>query len=205
MRQIINRMIAGKLLERYGALEQLLNRNEVLFWEGSDARYYYQVVAGNIKMFNYSDEGREFIQGIFSGGRSFGEPPLFGNFPYPASAMAMEDSIVLRLHKDAFFQLLKDHPETHLTLTQSLAERLYYKAMMASELSGSPPQHRILRLLRYLKNDIYQLPEPFAYQVELTRQQIADLTGVGVETAIKAIKKMEQEGTLKIKSRKIWL
>ena len=74
---------------------------------------------------------------------------------------------------------------------------------MAQEISHEDPRHRILRLLNYLKTDIYKHTKKYSYKVELTRQQIADLTGLRVETAIRAIKKLEKEGYIKIEKRKI--
>jgi CRP-like cAMP-binding protein len=59
-------------------------------------------------------------------------------------------------------------------------------------------------LLDYLKFTIYKIEEPFEYEVELTRQQIADLTGLRVETVIRSIKSLEKKGKLKIVSRKVW-
>jgi hypothetical protein len=46
-------------------------------------------------MNNYNLDGKEFIQGIFREGQSFGEPPLFADVKYPANAEAILDSEVL--------------------------------------------------------------------------------------------------------------
>jgi len=69
---------AGAFLKKY-------KKGEVLFQEGTIARYYHQVHLGEIKMNNFNDEGKEYIQGIFTKDKSFGEPPLFANFKYPAN------------------------------------------------------------------------------------------------------------------------
>ena len=52
--------------------------------------FYYQVVEGSVRMANMNDDGKEFIQGIFKQGESFGEPVLFIDMPYPATAIANE-------------------------------------------------------------------------------------------------------------------
>jgi len=155
-------------------------------------------------MNNFNDDGKEFIQGIFLKGQSFGEPPLFAEVKYPANAEALTDCEILRLNKDRFLELLKEHPEEHLKITAALAKRLYYKAIMASELSSQEPEHRILRILDYLKDHVHNLKEPFSFELDLTRQQIADLTGLRVETVIRATKSLEKKGELKIKSRKLF-
>lgn len=60
-------MILVDLLRQYGATEKHLGKGEHLFMEGEAASYYYEVLEGEVKMNNYSEEGKEFIQGIFSG------------------------------------------------------------------------------------------------------------------------------------------
>lgn len=197
-------MIDESLLISYGAIEIKLDKNEYIFAKGDMAKYYFQVVEGDVKMNNYNNEGKEFIQAIFSKGRSFGEPPLFGDFGYPANAVTINKTILLRLRKEAFLQLLESNPNVALQFMKNLGERLNYKAIMAAEISTQESGHRILTLIDYLKNEIYQINGKHTYKVELTRQQIADLTGLRVETVIRAIKDLEKFDEIIIKERKIW-
>ena len=197
-------MIDENLLLHYGAKKVSYNKGDQLFREGDTALNYYQVSAGEVKMNNYNLDGKEFIQGIFNPGQSFGEPPLFADVKYPANAEALTDCEVMLLHKTGFFELLASNPEVHLKVTQTLANRLYYKAIMASEISSQEPEHRILRILDYLKKNVHKTEGKFSYKVDLTRQQIADLTGLRVETVIRATKALEKKGELKIKNRKVY-
>ena len=157
-------------------------------------------------MNNYNDDGKEYIQGIFDAGKSFGEPPLFGNFAYPANAEVIVDAEIWQLPKKSFLELLEENPSIHNKFTSILAKRLYYKAMMVSEISMQEPEHRILRILKYFKkNNHTPTANNTMYKIELTRQQLADLTGLRVETVIRAIKKLEQKGDVSIKERKVYL
>ncbi|MDR9457134.1 MAG: Crp/Fnr family transcriptional regulator [Salegentibacter sp.] len=197
-------MIPVEVLEDFGAKRVEYPKGEVIFSEGENANNYYQVISGEVKMNNFNYDGKEFVQGMFFSGQSFGEPPLLANVKYPANAEAITDAVLLKLHKLKFLDLLSSHPKIHLGLTKTLASRLYYKAIIASELSTQEPEHRILRLLDYLKKHVHKLQEPFSYKVDLTRQQIADLTGLRVETVIRATKSLEKKGELQIKSRKVF-
>lgn len=196
-------MLDKELLLKYGAKEQELSKGEFLFREGEHARYYYEVLEGEVIINNYTHGGKEFIQGIFSAGRGFGEPSLFDNDIYPVNAIAAKNSRIIKIYKDKFFQLLKENFSAHLAITKALAERMNYKAIISAEMASNPPEERVITLLNYLKHDIYKIEKPFAYQVELTRQQIADLTGLRVETVIKTIKELERQGELKIENRKV--
>ena len=185
-------MISKELLVSYGAKEVLLKKKEILFRMNSYPRYYYQIISGTFKMNNFNEDGKEFVQGIFFKGDSFGEPPLFGNFTYPAFAEAIEDSKIWQLEKSSFFELLKEHPEAHLKLTGVLASRLHYKATMAAEISSENAEHRLLKLMDYFKYHLHKIPKSETYLVELSRQQMADLTGLRVETVIRAVKSLEK-------------
>lgn len=196
-------MINNDILVEFGAHKVSYKKGEVLFDEGDFPKYFYQILSGQIKMNNFNDEGKEFIQGIFSEGNSFGEPPLFINKPYPANAIAITDSEVYIISKEAFFKLLLANPEVSLSISIVLSQRLYYKSIMASEISSQDAEHRIIKLIDYSKESAGISSEQ-NYKVSLTRQQIADLTGLRVETVIRAIKMLEKKGLLKITDRKIF-
>ncbi len=196
-------MIKVDLILSCGGTLRNVVKNELIFKAGHFPSYYYQVVEGKVKMNNYSDDGKEFIQEIFTAGRSFGEPPLFINEPYPANAIAISAGVVVQIKKSLFDEMLYKYPEVSIELNRSLARRLYYKAIMAPELSSQNPEKRLLKLLHYLKEQTGSTTDFFL--VELSRQQLADLTGLRVETVIRTIKHLEKQGYLKIIEGKIYL
>ena len=197
-------MINKNLLIKFGAEEKSFQKNERIFSEQDYARYYFQILEGVVKMNNYNEDGKEFIQGIFYKDQSFGEPPLFSDITYPANAESITDVTILALPKNALFELLKENPEVHLNVTKALANRLYYKAIIATEISSHEPEHRILRFIDYLKNDVYNVPEKFAFKVDYTRQQLADLLGLRVETVIRVVKNLERKNEVQIIKRKVF-
>ena len=196
-------MIDENLLLNYGAKRVAFSKGDQLFREGESALNFYQVASGEIKMNHYNEDGKEFIQGIFSIGQSFGEPPLLANVKYPANAEAISDAEVFQVSKKQFLDLLSSNPKVHLKITQTLAKRLYYKAIMVSEISSQEPEHRILRIIDYLKQ-VDKVEGQFEYRLDLTRQQLADLTGLRVETVIRATKSLEKKGELQIKKGKVY-
>jgi CRP-like cAMP-binding protein len=197
-------MVNEDLLVEFGSKKISFNKGDILFNEGDSAKYFFQIHRGSIKMNNFNDEGKEFVQGIFTEGHSFGEPPLLINDTYPANAVAIVASQVFILKKEKFLELLLSNPEIHLQMTVNLAKRLYYKSIMASEISSHDPEHRVLQLIDYFKVKVNKLSIDRKYQVEVTRQQIADLTGLRVETVIRSIKSLEKKGAVTIENRKVF-
>ncbi len=202
MTQII--MIPNDILLSFGAKVKQFLKTEIIFSENDVARNYYQIESGVVKMSNFNDDGKEFIQGIFYKNQSFGEPPLFIDIRYPANAISLTDSSVFVLPKSELLTLLETYPTIHLNITKALAKRLYYKAIIASEISSQEPMHRVLRFFDYLKKDVYHLDEQFTCKIPYTRQQIADILGLRVETTIRAIKNLERQGEIKIINRKVF-
>jgi len=196
-------MIEENILVQYGAIEVNLEKGAFLFHEKERAAHYFQVKTGKIKMFNLNAEGKLFTQGMFESGESFGEPPLFTDSNYPACTVAEETSSLFKLPKAKFFKLLKENPEIHLKITRMMASRLLYKSMLLKEISSFKPEHRILSLLDYLKKE-EGIPADQKFEVSLTRQHIADLTGLRVETVIRSVKTLEKEGSLDIRGHKIY-
>src|SRR5688572_2080646 len=118
------------LLLAWGATYRKVSAGETIFFEGDESRFYHQVVEGTVKWVNINEEGKEFIQDIAVAGESFGILPLFDDGPYAATAVAVEDSIILRLHKPVFIKLLEESPELHFAFSRLLSEKIRFKFLL---------------------------------------------------------------------------
>ena len=194
-------MISPEIIQSYHPAQITIPKDAFLFLEGEKANFYFQVITGSIKMINISHEGKEFVQGTFSDGQSFGEPPLFHDALYPASARTTETSVLYKLGKEKFLSLLKDHPDIHLKFTSTLSKRMMYKAMIMKEISSHDAQHRILTFLDYLKREYGS--ENDSFRVDLTRQELSNLLGIRVETVIRTVKQLASTGEIQLDGRKI--
>ena len=192
------------LLLRWGAIHKKAEKGRVIFYEGDEAHFYYQIVSGRIRMVNTSDTGKEFTQGLFGPGDSFGEPALITGLSYPAAAIADEDSILLRLPRAPFVELLKEDPELLFSFTRQLAGRLRQKSILSKEMCCSEPAALIGGVLR---QHAMSCPPSFngRTKVILTRQQIANLTGLRVETVIRTIRSMYRKGDVLLEKGKVYV
>lgn len=190
-------IIPAALLFEHGGFTKSFQVNEIIFQEGSECHYYYQVKSGRVRWCNIHEDGKEFLQNLIEPGESFGEIPLFDNDPYVSSAIANESCEIYKLPKEQFHLLLKAHPEIHLDFSRLLAERLRYKFRLIKEISHKNPEQVIISLFDYLvkynKNVCSE-----CNLIKLTRQQIADMSGLRVETVIRVIKQLEKNDTVKI-------
>ena len=196
--------IPADLLRDFGAVVKKYHRRDEIFRERQMAFYYFQIETGLVKMVNHGEE-HDLIQGIFTEGESFGEPPMLGEFPYPASACAITDTQLLALPRKHFVELLRDHFDIHLKFTMHICQRVQYKSALLKALNLSQPEDRILAVIDLLKvklsRDKYGQDGHFL--VPVTRQEIADMTGLRVETVIRKVGLLEEQGKLIVSDRKI--
>lgn len=195
-------MIPEELLRSSNARLLPFAKGETIFHPGDMATHFFLVRSGRVKMVSYNEAGREFVQGYFGEGQSFGEPPFFNHLPYPAEAIAVEASEVWRMPREPFLELLRRHPDIHLQLTQVLCGRLFYKSMMLAEIAVEEAEHRLTSLIEYFRGTD-GVPPDQEYRVPFTRQQLADMTGLRVETVIRTVKGMEAKGRVRIEEGKI--
>jgi CRP-like cAMP-binding protein len=191
------------VLLAWGAAYKKVAAGEIIFKEGQTCSFYYQLVSGKVKWVNIDDEGKNCIHLIVEAGESFGEFPLFDDGPFAATAVADEDCVIIRLHKPTFLQLIRENPAIHFAVTQMLSKRLRYKFAVIKSFAAHCPEEMIATLLNQLKSEKKSFCSD-CNQLNLTRQQIADMTGLRVETVIRTMRTMHEKGYLVINRGKVY-
>ncbi|WP_333600724.1 Crp/Fnr family transcriptional regulator [Flavobacterium sp.] len=189
------------LLFTWGAIAKEYKKGEMIFCEDEMANFYFQIIEGSIRMFNSNDEGKEFTQGYFSDGQSFGEPPLFIDESYPSTAVAFQDSKIIKLSKDKLLKILDEYPAVQKKFLTLMCRRIHTKALTSKDIINQKPEFRITAFLnthKKSKNGNEKELVPF------TRQEIANFTGLRVETVIRALSKMSKGKKVDIVNHKIY-
>ncbi|CAI8897098.1 MULTISPECIES: Crp/Fnr family transcriptional regulator [Chryseobacterium] len=198
-------MISEKHIKDYNYNITQYSSGDFIYEENSTCKSYFQIISGTVKLNNYSEDGKEFIQNIINAPQGFGEVLLFINEKYPTNAIALTDCDIIQISSKDFFKLLTEYPKYAIEINKSLSRRLYYKMIMSQHIFSNDPTTRLKTLMNYFKN-IYCIENGLnsEYIVPLTRQQMANLTGLRVETVIRTIKLMEKNNLLKIKKGLIY-
>src|ERR1051326_2728458 len=90
--------------------ERQIQRGELLLLEGEPGERLYYILAGRVKVFTTSADGKEQVLRIFQAGETFNEVPIFDGGPNPASALVLEDGTAYVLHRADIQRLLSEHP-----------------------------------------------------------------------------------------------
>lgn len=161
----------------YGASEQIIDQH-------SDTHDIFFVVAGRVRVVNYSLSGREITFDDLDSGSHFGELAAIDGLPRSASVMALEDARIASLSSEQFQQVILDHPQIALKLMKHLAHLVRTSTTRIMDLSTLGANNRIhadlLRLARKLTEDdmtavISPIPvhSDVASRVSTTRETVA--------------------------------
>lgn len=186
-----------RLIEK-GFIVKKFKKDAIIYEPGMQPKNVYFIKTGEVRMVTISDGGKEFIQGVFKAGQYFGEPALLIDRPYLAYTIVNKDSEIIQVSSAGFFALIEEEPDFSMALIKTLSNRLFYKSMMLEELANEKADHRLLTLINYLLNDI-----EVGDSLKFTRQDLADMTGLRVETVIRGVKLLNAKGLIKMIKGKI--
>lgn len=190
------------LLRTWGSRSRIYKKGDFIYQEDQDPRWFFQIISGKVRMFNSNEEGREFTQGTFSDGESFGEPALLLRKPYPATAQACVDTAIHLLSIEVFFQILDEYPEVKSNFLDAMARRVYEKTLGIRSIINCKPETRILNFLEQHKSrQGMHIPKTC---IPLTRQEIANSTGLRVETVIRTLARLDKDKIVEIRDHKIF-
>ncbi|RNL52232.1 Crp/Fnr family transcriptional regulator [Pedobacter jejuensis] len=190
-------MYIQQLIDKGFPIKSVL-KDSIIYEPGMKPRFVYFIKSGEIRMVTVSEEGKEFIQGVFKSGQYFGEPALLVNRPYLAFTIANKNSELIALGRDDFFKLLKSDSDFSMDLIKVLSNRLFYKSMMLEELANEKAEHRLETIINYLFTDLAK-----GDSLNVTRQDLADMTGLRVETVIRGVKLLADKGLILLHKGKI--
>jgi CRP/FNR family transcriptional regulator len=161
-------------------------KGEQIFVEGSPSDCFYAITSGRVKVFKMTPAGKDVILEIFGVGDPLGAVAVYEGWPFPASAVAIEDTTCVTIERSAFFALLENHPTLVRGLLLGLTHRLIDLTNRLAELTGGRVEPRFARLFLKLAGDVGKPASGGMFiPMALSRQELADLTGTTIETAIR--------------------
>jgi CRP/FNR family transcriptional regulator, dissimilatory nitrate respiration regulator len=182
------------------ATEREVKRGETIFNEGDDSNGFYLIVAGQIKVYKLSMDGKEQILHIFSNGEPFGEVPVFSGQKYPATAQAIAGSKLLFIERNAFVGLIEGNISLALNMLAVLSKRLSHFSMQIENLSLKEVPGRLASYLIYLSTESDNKGRVL---LNISKGQLASLLGTIPETLSRIFLKMSKQKMIAVNGREI--
>lgn len=183
------------------------HKGQHIISEGDEGDALYLMLSGKIKVVLYGEEGREIVLSIMKEGDIFGEMALFDGEPRSANVEAVEDTECFIVQGSTLLEYIKVHPAVALNFLSHLSRRLREADRKIGGLALLDVCGRIAHtFLDIAKKASSGAQENKVMSIErLTHEEIAAMIGSSREVVSRALKKMTQEGYVKIEKERFIL
>lgn len=179
-------------------------KKELIFSEGDQPEWFYAVIEGKVKITKLSQEGKEIILELIKAGELFGAIAVLKGFPYPANAVAMEDSLILKISRKNLLIVLDRFPSLMFKLFDSLGDRMRESHETTKNIALEKVSSRIASLLLKLADQTGTgTRDGTEIGLKLTKQDIAEMVGTTVETSIRTMSSFKKSGYIKEEAGRI--
>jgi CRP/FNR family transcriptional regulator len=181
-----------------------LSEGELLFSEGEPCTGLHIIAQGKVRIFKTSIGGREQVLALNGPGESVAELPVFDGGPYPASAIAVEDSEVAFISRRDFHAYCLEHPEVALKVLLVVGGRLRRLVGIIEELSFTTIRQRLISaLLKLAQTEGRKTERGIEFQLPATHQELASQLGTVRELISRNLMRLQAEGLLEVDARQI--
>lgn len=181
-----------------------LRKGTIIFMEGDRGEAFYFIKHGKVKVYKTTPDGRELIFAILSDGDVFAEVALFNDVAYPAGAEVLEDSCIGMIRNEDLENLIKKNAEIALHIIKVFSKKLYNSQQKVKELAlGDTYTRTAQTIIKLAQNNGKQTTEGIELQLDLSRQDLANLIGTARETVSRALSQFKKEGSIDIDRKKI--
>ena len=187
-----------------GTRERKLDKAECLFRKGEMPAGFYVVVYGQVKLTVTSPGGVEKVVDILGPRQSFGEAVMFMDFPYPVSAEALADTLLLHISRDVIFDLLARDPQLARQMLAGLSARLH---RLVQDVESYSLRSAIERLIGFLlhSTEVQEDRDDGVAEILLqtSKQVIASRLNLTPETLSRVQHELIEAGLISVDGRRI--
>jgi CRP/FNR family transcriptional regulator len=181
-------------------------RRHLIFEQGEPGRFVYLVKSGRVRIARVAEDGNDLTIAILGPGDLFGEEVAFHEVTRTTFALCLEDSILCSANGKDLFELISRHSSLAVNIARYLGEQRDQALSIAEDLAHLKVPERLMRLLERLAAEHgTPAPDRRTIEVPLTHAVIASLIGSTRETVSLQLKRLENEGVIRMAKRKIVL
>ncbi|MEY4591424.1 MAG: hypothetical protein RIR18_319 [Pseudomonadota bacterium] len=184
------------------AADVRLEKGNILFHRGDPSTGFYVLVFGQIKLSVTSPQGSQKVVEIVSSRQSFGEAVMFLERPYPVTAEALCDTLLVHVSREKVVSLLEADHGFARRLLAGLSQRLH---SLLQDVESYSLRSSMQRVIGYL---LQQCPEDQnEVEIELTTSKlvIASRLNLTPETLSRVLHDLVKHQVVEVRGRTIYI
>jgi len=185
-------------------VRKLFSVGELIFSEGEPCNGLHIIARGKVRIFKTSLSGREQVLAVNNPGESVAELPVFDGGPFPASAIAIEDTEMAFISRRDFQAYCMEHPEVSLKVLSVVGQRLRGLVGIIEELSFTTIRQRLISVLvKLAQGEGRKTDRGIEFLLPSTHQELANQLGTVRELVSRNLMRLQAEGLLEVDARQI--
>lgn len=179
---------------------------EFVYRQGSTSEYFYQVERGRLRLYLTRADGSERVLSYAEPGAGFGESTCFDGLPRYASCVAITDSEVLAISRQAIVEAGRHRPDILLEITRRISRKSRLFAMHIAA-DGLPARGRVALLLDHLVEayGVYQPDGSVRLRVRYALDELALMVGVTRVTMSRVLAQLIEDDIVRRRGRELVL
>lgn len=181
-------------------------RGQPVFTEGAYPAGIFYIKRGKIKKYKTLNNGQEQVIYLYCEGEMVGYTAFLAEEKYHASAATLTEASIGFLSRDKLVRLLDRHQELSKLLVKKLAHEFGVMVNFMATFTKKSVRERVALTLLILNENFRQKEnenQRNEIEIDLTREDFANIVGVAVETLVRILRDYTQDGLIHKNGRKI--
>ena len=179
-----------------------VKKGQIVFSENNPTHGLYCIHKGKAKIVMIGRDGKEQIIRLAKDGDIIGYRALICGENYSATAVTLEDSMVCFIPKERLWNLIEKNAQLSKNLMTHLAMDLKIAEKRSVDMQQKPAPERLAEALLILQ-ETFGLNPDGSINIELSREEIANLTGMAIETVVRILKNFQEVKIIELNKKKI--
>ena len=182
-----------------------IKRDEVLFEEGKYINGIFCIKDGICKVTKMSTNGRDQIIKLVKRGDLLGERSLISEEVTNLKATALNDMEVCFIPKEEIIRDLKSNTSFTMSVLKDMADTLKEADNIILGMAQKTAKQRLAETLLFLKKSYGSNDTEKPIEIELSREEIANIIGTATESAIRLLSLFKKEKLIHLKGKELFI
>jgi CRP/FNR family transcriptional regulator, anaerobic regulatory protein len=180
-------------------IQKKFEKDSLIISEGSIPQNLIIISRGKIKVYGYSQDGKEQIMYILTDGDFFGARSLIHEQKADFNLQAMENTRVCMIERREFQKLLVKFPGISIKIMEVLCDRLEKMESLVRKISPKDVDSRINMMLLELSQKYGRKHSSgILLELPMSREEMANYIGVARETVSRKLTSLKYEGIIEM-------